>query len=348
MSAIFFRADGRKKLGMGHLARALTLAQELASAWGVRAGLIVRDDPAARAFLVARGVSPLWLGDDDDEARSLAELAARSGGAPFVFDVLDPDQHVAALEAVQAAGSRSLLVCDRARPFTTPADFVVSGHLDLPESLDPTRMYGGAYFMLDPRFAALERSCPPSPIRRLAVTLGGSDHEDLTLRLLRALADVAPGLEVDLAISRASGAVEGVIDAAPALALELRLHVDAVGLLELWRQAEAAVTAGGNSLFERVACRIPGATLCQTALQSEHARAMAERGVNVELGDGRELSDERLRRRLESFLVDAAGHRSQYVHAPCVIDGRGTLRVRERLELLNFLPGVQRCLSSLP
>lgn len=348
MSVIFFRADGRKALGMGHLARSLTLADALGEAWGVDTRLIVGEDPAARQFLAARGVEALWLARSTDEVAFLGRLAAQRAGAPFVFDVLDPRAFEPSVRAVGEAGSPTLVVCDVAEVPESSADVLLSGHLSLGGSPDPRLMLGPGFFLLEPRLAAAVSRAPGAGIERLAVTLGGSDHEDLTGRVVDALSEVAPGLAVDVAMSRASGGVEALLARARRSTLDLRLHLDPIGLTELWSVVDGAVTAGGNSLFERVACRLPGATLCQTALQHEHAREMAARGVNVDLGLGREVSDATLRRRLARFLADAEGHRSQYLRSPGVIDLGGTERVRERLEALGFASGVTRCTTLQP
>ena len=85
MKPLFLRADGRKDLGMGHLARCLTLADELGDAWSVDPTLIVREDPAARQFLAGRGVEPIWLAADTDERSFLERLLTQRAGAPFVF-----------------------------------------------------------------------------------------------------------------------------------------------------------------------------------------------------------------------------------------------------------------------
>jgi spore coat polysaccharide biosynthesis predicted glycosyltransferase SpsG len=83
------------------------------------------------------------------------------------------------------------------------------------------------------------------------------------------------------------------------------------------------VTAGGNTLFERIATRLPGATLCQLELQMKIADAFEKMGVNVNLGLGASLGPDEMARKLDNFLKDFDGHRHQYQKAAGVIDGHG-------------------------
>ncbi len=84
-----------------------------------------------------------------------------------------------------------------------------------------------------------------------------------------------------------------------------------------------AITAGGNTLFERIATRLPGATLCQLNLQMKHAESFERLGVNVNLGYGPDLDHDLLCAKLNRFLYDSAEHKRQHSRASDIIDAKG-------------------------
>jgi len=86
---IWFRADGGAAIGLGHVARALALAEEAASR-GLAPRFALNDDDAARAFVRQRGFADVVMAPPtlDEEVRFLAEAV---GGGPLVTDLRGKD-----------------------------------------------------------------------------------------------------------------------------------------------------------------------------------------------------------------------------------------------------------------
>ena len=62
---------------------------------------------------------------------------------------------------------------------------------------------------------------------------------------------------------------------------EIEIHLDVESLFFYWQTCGLAITAGGNTLFERIASGIPGATICQLQRQMEIANSFENFKVNL-------------------------------------------------------------------
>jgi spore coat polysaccharide biosynthesis predicted glycosyltransferase SpsG len=105
-------------------------------------------------------------------------------------------------------------------------------------------------------------------------------------------------------------------------------------LIPFWGQCDVAITAAGNTLFERIATRLPGATLCQLERQVEIADRFESLGVNLNLGFGPVISDDILRKRITDFIDNRKLQRLQYQKSPEIVDGRGLERFGNEIKRL--------------
>ncbi len=138
-------------------------------------------------------------GDPKDAQDTVAE--ARRVEASWV--VIDGDHFGSKyLETVSGAGFRVLLIDDFAGRKSYPVDLIVNPNLE--EDDEPYRMRGAhapvcmgiSYVLLRREFRQADKSRKIRPEgNRILVTLGGSDPENLTARIVGALAGCA-GLDV--------------------------------------------------------------------------------------------------------------------------------------------------------
>ncbi|MDG2449493.1 MAG: hypothetical protein P8M34_07635, partial [Saprospiraceae bacterium] len=107
----------------------------------------------------------------------------------------------------------------------------------------------------------------------------------------------------------------------------VELLIDIPGIVKELGDCDFAITAGGNTLFERIAAMKPGVTICQLDRQMEIADKFAELGVNYNLGYGPEMSAEEIFTKISSYLHKREAHLSQIKKAPEYVDGNGLSRV---------------------
>lgn len=284
---------------------------------GVRPLVIGHDDPVLRDHLADRAAF-LSLAGAGYAAEEVVHLLAP--GDVLVSD--HPGLDGEARLAVALTGARHVVVDDFGGPGPWPCDVVVNPNLGAGSVSYPQ----AGRTLAGPRFALLREAVrraagrgrdPVAPVRRIVVSLGGSD---LGARARVLLETIAPrgddGLEV-VATLPAGGLPAGV-EAAPRSELP-----------ELLAWADMAILSGGVLKYEAAACGLPALLVAVVEHQVEVARRFAATGAARYLGRLDRLSAfavgtavARLRRDADTRLrMRTVGRR--------LVDGRGVQRIAD-------------------
>src|SRR5205823_10531073 len=110
------------------------------------------------------------------------------------------------------------------------------------------------FALLRPEFAQLRPRAlrrRDGALRRLLVTMGGSDAVDETSKVLAGLQGCrGPQWSVDVVVG-GGNPNRSVVQAACARLPGVQLHVDTARMAELMVQADCAISAGGSTTWER-------------------------------------------------------------------------------------------------
>lgn len=323
-----YRADGSKSIGMGHLYRGFFIQAELKRVLGIETTFIVKDNATATSFLVQRELGHLVLPADislEAEIERMAAISKELNPCLAFLDVLENDVDEAYTNAFSRDDLLLIAITDdsyyrkiragvviNGNPNQNPADYVGQ----------PGDYYvGPRYFIMDPDYARIETTRPIGPPAKILITLGGTDHHNLLFSILASIDDC---YKVTIITSQNTGYLEKLKEyLAHRTTLSCNCHVDVPSLAGYWGQHDAAITAGGNTLFERIASRLPGATICQLERQLQIADRFEKLGVNVNIGFGVDLSAAEMSTRINQFLRDYNTQLAQYENAPLVLRGDG-------------------------
>ena len=333
---ILLRCDGSPQLGVGHVVRAIALAEE-AVARGHTVSLLGRVEGALLESLVD-GVGP-----------RLTLVGPEVGGRPFPevaleHDVVHVDHYGLGTEVLDevaaAAGSagvdRPLLsvMADGefgARPADVLIDPTVGAELDEPPARARWHLRGARF---TPRRAAVtdatrsaDGAVSTSGDLTVLVVMGGTDPTGCTPLVVEALGRVGLPLDVTVVSAPATeAALHALADTWPAG--RLRVTPPVPDLPGLMAAAEVTLTAAGTSTWELCALRRPMALVATVENQRVgHDRVVAA-GAAVGLGGRDEVSDvERTAARLRPLLTDADLRERLAAAAHRLVDGHGAWRV---------------------
>jgi len=335
------RADGSKKIGMGHLMRSSLVSDMLLKQFGMESLLIMKEDSDALKFMTARGVDIAVFPSTityDEEIVALQNMVDDKCPLLFFLDVLENDTSDHYTTAIKESGCPLVAITDDSHRRIINADLVLSGNPNqLGQDYSNEKgeyLKGPMFFLMDPAYGEAEVSFPPSEVNNILLTLGGSDHNNLIFRVLEALKKIGRRLKVRIVTTRSTGYQERLKRYLQGFPLPYQLIFDAKSLVPLWSKCDMAITAGGNTLFERIAIRLSGVTLCQLERQMEIADSFQSMGVNVNLGFGPAISDDAICRGILNLINNKVARQSQYQRAPEVIDGKGIHRLGDRIESL--------------
>lgn len=335
------RADGSKDIGMGHLKRACLLSDMLRRYFALETKLIFMEDRLAETFISQEDIQKVILPksiSDEEEKRALQQIIKTESPSLFILDVLEKDLDSAYIGAIRKFGCPLVAITDDSNRRIIDADIIVNGN-PLQREQDYSGeagryLLGPMYFLMDSAYSHSEVKEPEGDVKKILLTFGGSDHNDLLLRVLKIIDNVRPDLGVLVLTSKASGYLDRLKKHLDCLKLSSEIFVDVDSLAPYWGKCDMAITSAGNTLFERISVRMPGATLCQLVRQMEIADRFEYLGVNTNLGFGPDISDDALAERISTFINNREEHSMQHKKAPEIIDGKGSERFKTELNTL--------------
>lgn len=335
---MLFRVDASAKSGLGHFQRCCALAKAFAFNKGLSACFLSDGDPGVERHLSGLGfqsesMNGIERGGPSDLLHTLA-ISARYRCEGVVVDSYHVD--AAYLLRLRAAGLFVMAIDDLGR-FPFPCQLVVSPgaharNLSYRSSSGDTRfLLGPAYALLRPEFWNPPRRSPRPRVQEVLVMLGGgSDPHHLMPGLLGLLEQ----LQGEFSVTAILGPFFKNPERIRSLVKRLRRPVCVVEsptqLVDYMVQADLAITAGGQSLYELACVGCP--TVAIEVAENQRAQLKALAGLGAvqfagRAGDPRLLS--RVSRLVNRLRDDEQLQDHMSLAGQQLVDGRGALRVAE-------------------
>lgn len=362
--ATAFRVDASAKIGAGHVMRCLTLADAL-RAQGSDILFICRDHsghmgklivdrgfrltllpPVDRVVMSADpGNYAAWLGDTQD-GDAAATIAALAGNRPS-WMVVDHYALSVEWETAIAAHCGHLMVIDDLADRVHRCDLLLDqtfGRSDAPyASLVPTgaRLCCGAEFvMLRPAFAALReenlrRREDAHDVTQILLNLGGVDADNITGKILDALKAVSLPCDcrVKVVIGWQSPWADNVRDQAARASFDVEVLQGVDDMASLMAESDLAIGAAGSSSWERCCLGLPTVMIVLADNQRMIAEELGANGVATVVS--RDLLDSDLPAAVSALVRDPSARRMMSARAASIVDGLGTSRVIDAMELTH-------------
>jgi UDP-2,4-diacetamido-2,4,6-trideoxy-beta-L-altropyranose hydrolase len=335
---LLIRADGSSAIGTGHVMRCIALAQAWRRAGGVVMFLQAESTESLRRRLRAEQFEPEPLpcerGSAEDADITVAS-AARLQAAWVVADgyCFGSDWQ----SRIRAAGFRLLVVDDYAHQERYDADVILNQNAGASATSYSARATESR-LLLGPRYALLRaefigRPFTLAPItsvgRRILVTLGGSDPDNVTGTVIESVAAI-PQIEITVVAGGSSPNLSNLHRLAEKHPT-VRLVIDAQNMPELMAQTDVAIAAGGSTAWELAFMGVPSVLLVLADNQEPGATALNREGAAICVGRATGLDVYRLRTIAESMLSDPALRAEMRRRAQQLVDGSGAARVVTRM-----------------
>jgi spore coat polysaccharide biosynthesis predicted glycosyltransferase SpsG len=342
---IFFRVDGGRSMGMGHVVRCLWLASALRDTSGSPVTFCMAQDDIGISFMQSRGWPVVRVASE--------ELGEVEGYALIIIVDLPGGLSAEDVRALRQRNPRSLLVLMHGTcTGRIEADLIVSPIERLP---DPSswrgfrgqRYEGPAYAILDPAFARVPRRSSSlvraSLVRepRILVSMGGSDPCGLTLQALRALDIMSEPFHVAVALG-------------PAFLHEEELRTWLAGarrqyecrredsLLDLMVNCDVALVSFGTTVYELAAAGLPAIALSITEDHAESAEVFAQGGSLRHLGLFSSISATKIQAAVLDLINNQQLRLGMAQRGQALVDGKGAERVAKLLLATIHDHGISR------
>ncbi len=310
LPTLIIRADASAHMGTGHVMRCLALAEPWLAAGSevILAAQLMPEALGQRALKA--GVKPYSVGGEAggiEDAQETAALAAEHPGAWLVVDGYQFGEGY--FGVLKQAGVKVLQVDDFGGLTRYAADFVLNQNLGVtaawyPQKTENTRLLlGTRYVQLRGEFLqqkTTERD-PEKEQLSILVTLGGSDPDNVTAKVIEAL-QLISGVEATVVVGGSNPHWEELQASVKKDAAKIRLIRNASNMPELMATADLAIAAGGTTAWELAYMGVPMMTIVLADNQRSNGEQLAATGVAINLGWHGELTAEALAKRIEALI----------------------------------------------
>jgi len=332
---LLVRADASPQMGTGHVMRCLALAQVWQQARGRVWFALARPAGPIREQLESAGCEVVELmgavGSAED-ANAVVVLAQKQQAAWVVADGYQFDD--AYQHRLKEAELQLLLVDDYGHAKHYSADYVLNQNLGASATLYAGReattrlLLGPRYLLLRKEFLKWREWNRPTPKvgRRVLVTLGGSDPDNVTRKVIEGLAGLRD-CEATVVVGSNNPHWDELQAAAGGAGQRLRLLRNISNVPELMAEADVAVTAGGTTVWELAFMGLPALLITLADNQRSNVEQLAGLGAARALGAAGGLSSQDIAAGTGALLKDTTARQEMSRRGRTLVDGEGSFRV---------------------
>ena len=343
---MIIRADASVRIGAGHVLRCIALGQS----WQDKGGRVVFlshcETSAIKKRILDEGfdfkevVAPHPDPSDfADTLRMIHEYGARDS-AHSTWVVVDGYHFDAAYQKeLKDVGYKVLWIDDYGHAQHYYADLILNQNVSVDESLYQHRetytrlLLGTRYALLRREFREWTnwRREVPEVAQKVLITLGGSDPDNVTLKVIQALKQIdISGLEAKIIVGPANPNTR-TLQQEIGKNSNLQLIKNAENMTELMAWADVAIAAGGSTSWELALMGLPSLLVILADNQSSIVCEMSKAGAAINLGYAEKLTSADITHKINTILNESKTRSLLCTNAKALIDGFGASRVCDRV-----------------
>jgi UDP-2,4-diacetamido-2,4,6-trideoxy-beta-L-altropyranose hydrolase len=325
------------KIGTGHVMRCLALAQS----WRRFGG---------RATFLVPGGSPGIGRRIESEGFSCESLTTEGFTQNVVDRMLSSKPTVAVLDgygfgcpeqsALHEAGSPTLIVDDYGHATEYPARWILNHNAFATEEpyarrgKDSVLLLGSRYALIREEFLqwlAWKREIP-ARAERILITIGGSDPDNLSLRIVEALgAARIPHLEIILVVGSSNPHLPALRVAVERSALPIKIEQNVSDMPALMAWADVGISGAGGTSYELCYMGLPALLFVISENQRQVAAKLSGFGAAIHAGWAGEFNESKFVEELGALIESQEKRQGISGRARSLVDGLGADRVRAAL-----------------
>jgi UDP-2,4-diacetamido-2,4,6-trideoxy-beta-L-altropyranose hydrolase len=338
---LVIRADANVEIGTGHVMRCLALAQAWQDSGGQCIFAIANVTPPLERRLLDEGMKVQHISapaGSDEDATETANIARASGSGWTVVDGYHFDASYQSL--IKESGSRLLFLDDHGHAKYYYADLVLNQNSDAQASLyADSEAY--TQLLLGSRFVMLRREFEPWRKweraigdfgRRVLITMGGSDPDNLTLLVIDALKYAnLRNLQVTVVVGGSNPHIGLLKSEITEEYGWIRIETDVTDMPALMASADIALIAAGGTLWELFFMGCSILSYARDVVQGEMISRLGAEGVLQDLGYPQDFDAALLAEAIMKLAMSPERRSQISLLGRQRVDGNGAGRVCEHL-----------------
>ncbi|WP_103668828.1 UDP-2,4-diacetamido-2,4,6-trideoxy-beta-L-altropyranose hydrolase [Pseudanabaena sp. BC1403] len=338
---IIVRADASAQIGTGHVMRCLALSQTWRVLGGQAIFMLANKSPSLEARLRFEGMEVVYLSGEagsNEDAQQTLDLCQQFSAQWIILD----GYHFGAAyqKAIKNFDVSLLFFDDNGHADHYYADLIlnqnISAKIDLYQSREPYTqlLLGTQYVLLRKEFLSWKNwQRVINPIAsKILVTLGGSDPDNVTLKVIQALQIVkSNNLEVIVVVGGSNPHYEKLQAEVAKSRTLITLQRNVSNMPELMAWADIAIAAGGSTNWELAFMGLPSLVITVADNQKESIAELDRQGVITNLGWHQDLSIEWISFTLQKLICDRLNQKKMSQQGQQIVDGEGVMRIVSKI-----------------
>jgi len=336
---VAFRTGGGRRIGLGHVRRCLSLALALQNL-GAQSLFLLDGDPEVCGLAAAEGFDAIRIRPEHDledtirqcrDCRAGVIVADSYSLSASYFRELTKAVHVVAV--LDDLADRELSV-----------NLVINGsagaeRLRYRGGQQTKYLLGPQYILLRPEFAKVPTRAIADRVGRVLITVGGSDPNDLTVRLMQWTAKTLGSVQQDVVVGPLFENLEVLKAKVGTFDGSIVLHENRHDMRSLMLAADLALCGGGQTTYELAATGTPAIAVRTAENQTVNLEGLSAAGSLAWVGDANDADLEaKMTRELKALARDASRRTAMSRLGRALVDGQGATRVARALLKLAEAP----------
>lgn len=340
---LLIRSDASRQQGIGHVMRCLALAQVCLDEGGQVTYLTSLSTRPVSDRLQMEGVQVHYLADSivpgsQEDAVYTVELSKVFKAAWVILDGYHFGETYQSW--IKKNGLQLLAIDDYGHAQHYWADYIVNPNVHASETLYAHKesytklLLGCTYSLIRNEFYGYRNWLREIPTKgkKIFVTLGGADPNNVTLNVLKGLENIKDQeVEIIVVIGGSNPNYEQLLDFTQKTDLNIVLKCNVSNMAELIAWADIAVTAGGSTCWDIAFLGLPNLIIVLADNQLEVAEKLDDLGAAINLGWYSSISPRSITDAVDNLLMSSDLRQTLSNTARQLVDGEGSRRIVRKL-----------------
>jgi UDP-2,4-diacetamido-2,4,6-trideoxy-beta-L-altropyranose hydrolase len=336
---LLIRADASTQIGTGHVMRCLALAQRVQDEGGDVIFALATRTPDLESRLVDEKMTVVHLQADVGSLEEALETSALAHQLETNWVVVDGYQFGSEYQkTIKNSGLSLLFIDDYGHAEHYYADFVLNQNISADEQWYQNRepytqlLLGTRYVLLRREFwqwQGWQRTVPPVA-KKVLVTLGGADPDNVTLKVIQALQLVeVEELEAVVVVGGSNPHYENLKMAVQDSRFPIRLERNVTNMPELMAWADVAISAGGTTCWELAFMGLPSIVLILAENQRLAAEKLDAMTSALNLGEHQNICHHTIKQKILMLIFSSKLRLKISQNCQCLVDGLGSEKISQ-------------------
>lgn len=330
---VVFRTEGGPAVGLGHIRRSMTLAQELQRR-KAKIHFIVRQDSLSVQLLAAHGFDADGVNEEDDQdLRETVTSIARLDAHVVVVDSYKIKQ----VAAARSPGRVLVAIDDLAEAgWLVETDLIVNGSVNAEDLSYPSgvkKLLGPDYLLLREEFSQNPERHVRDTVQRVLISVGGADKDGITATLIKYVRNALPTVLIDVVLGPFFDPENiDTIQRAAQDDTDVTLHISPANPRALMLACDIAISGGGQTACELAAAGTPALAIMVADNTHHNMSGLESKGALLSLGGAHSKTfEDTLIRELKNLAGDTRKRAEMSRAGRALIDGLGAKRVAQAI-----------------